>query len=156
MIPRECKRLAEVDFPIAEVSRHAVRELVDLYPRDPDGATPIAWLWARTVRCEAPECGAEIPLMRSFWLCRKPRRKRALRHRAERPGDAAAPRVEFEVYEPEADREVRAGTVTRAKATCLCCGSVLPPERGGADVIFDAEGNRIGGARIRARSLKSL
>ena len=26
MIPRECKRLAEVDFPIAEVSRHAVGE----------------------------------------------------------------------------------------------------------------------------------
>ena len=26
VIPRECKRLAEVDFPIAEVSRHAVRE----------------------------------------------------------------------------------------------------------------------------------
>lgn len=26
MIPRDCKRLAEIDFPIAEVSRHAVRE----------------------------------------------------------------------------------------------------------------------------------
>ena len=26
MIPKDCKRLAEVDFPIAEVSRHAVRE----------------------------------------------------------------------------------------------------------------------------------
>ena len=26
MIPRECKRLAEVDFPIAEVSKHAARE----------------------------------------------------------------------------------------------------------------------------------
>jgi adenine-specific DNA methylase len=26
MIPKECKRLAEVDFPIAEVSKHAVRE----------------------------------------------------------------------------------------------------------------------------------
>ena len=26
MIPKECKRLAEVDFPIAEVSRHAVRD----------------------------------------------------------------------------------------------------------------------------------
>ena len=26
MIPRACKRLAEVDFPIAEVSRHAARE----------------------------------------------------------------------------------------------------------------------------------
>jgi len=26
MIPKECKRLAEVDFPIAEVSRHSARE----------------------------------------------------------------------------------------------------------------------------------
>ena len=26
MIPRENKRLAEVDFPIAEVSKHAARE----------------------------------------------------------------------------------------------------------------------------------
>jgi putative DNA methylase len=26
VIPRECKRLAEVDFPIAEVSRHSARE----------------------------------------------------------------------------------------------------------------------------------
>src|SRR5712691_5851839 len=26
MIPKECRRLAEVDFPIAEVSRHAARE----------------------------------------------------------------------------------------------------------------------------------
>ena len=26
MIPRDCKRLAEVDFPVAEVSRQAVRE----------------------------------------------------------------------------------------------------------------------------------
>src|SRR5512141_938498 len=25
-IPKECKRLAEVDFPIAEVSKHAARE----------------------------------------------------------------------------------------------------------------------------------
>ncbi len=26
MIPKDCKRLVEVDFPIAEVSRHAARE----------------------------------------------------------------------------------------------------------------------------------
>ena len=48
-------------------------------PKDPDGATPIAYLWAHTVCCEAPNCGAEIPLMRSMWLCRKPNRKWALR-----------------------------------------------------------------------------
>ena len=26
MIPKDCKRLAEVDFPIAEVSRHITQE----------------------------------------------------------------------------------------------------------------------------------
>ena len=158
-IPRHGPKLAEELRKVgSEIKRQAEQILADLYPTDPDGATPIAYLWARTVRCEAPSCGAEIPLMRSFWLCKKPKRKRALRHRVERP-EGAAPRVEFEVYQPETDREVRAGTVTRAKATCLCCGAVLPPERvraqlaaerGGADVIFDAEGNRIDGARMTA------
>ena len=142
----------------AEVKRLAELELADLYPADPDGATPIAYLWARTVRCEAPDCGAEIPLMRSFWLCKKAKRKRALRDSVERP-NGLPPRVEFEVFEPEADSEVRGGTVTRAKATCLCCGAVLPPdrvrsqlaaERGGADVKFDDDGNRVGGARMTA------
>ena len=158
-IPRHGPKLADELRKLGgQIKRRAERELADLYPADPDGATPITYLWARTVRCEAPGCGAEIPLMRSFWLCKKPKRKRALRHIVERP-ESAAPRVEFEVYQPETDREVRTGTVTRAKATCLCCGAVLPPERvraklvaerGGADVVFDAEGNRIGGARMTA------
>ena len=158
-IPRHGPALAkELRKVGGEIKRQAERELADLYPADPDGATPIAYLWARTVRCEAPNCGAEIPLMRSFWLCKKAKRKRALRHRVERPV-GSRPRVEFEVFEPEADKEVSGGTVTRAKATCLCCGTVLPPDRvraqlaaqrGGADVVFDDEGHRTGGARMTA------
>lgn len=141
-----------------EISRQAQEQLAELYPTDEDGATPIAYLWARTVRCESPNCGAEIPLMRSFWLCKKPNRKWALRDRIRR-GPNRPPVVEFEVFEPNAASEVRAGTVTRAKATCLCCNVVLPPQRvraqlteqqGGADVIFDAAGRRIGGARMTA------
>lgn len=158
-IPRHGPELAdELRETGAEIKRRAERELADLYPADPDGATPIAYLWARTVRCEAPDCGAEIPLMRSFWLCKKAKQKRALRHSVERMDDAP-PQVTFEVFEPKADSEVRGGTVTRAKATCLCCGAVLPPdrvrlqlaaERGGADVKFDGDGNRVGGARMTA------
>ena len=130
--------------------RKAEEELTGLYPTDPDGATPIAYLWARTVRCEAPNCGAEIPLLRSFWLCKKAKRKWALRHRVERC-EGEPPSLEFEVFEPKFNREVPGATVTRAKATCICCGTVLPPDRvraqlvaqkGGADVIFNAEGNR--------------
>ena len=158
-IPRHGPRLAEeLRKAGAAVKEAAQKELADLYPTDPDGATPIAYLWARTVRCEAPACGAEIPLMRSLWLCKKAKRKRALRPTAARTEDGP-PRVEFEVFEPKADKEVPAGTVTRAKATCLCCGAVLPPDRvrsqltaqsGGADAVFDKQGRRTGGARLTA------
>ena len=158
-IPRSGRLLAEeLREHAREISRRTAVRLADLYPTDPDGATPVAYLWARTVRCEAPDCGAEIPLMRSFWLCKKASRRRALRHFIERsPG--RQPRVSFEVFEPATDNEVRSGTVARAKASCLCCPAVLPPERvrvqlaaerGGAEVRFDETGNRIGGARMTA------
>ena len=158
-IPRHGPKLAdELRKAGREIKAAAEKELADLYPKDPDGATPIAYLWARTVRCEAPDCGAEIPLMRSFWLCRKDKRKRALKPGVVRR-QGAPPEVAFEVFEPAAESEVHGGTVSRAKATCLCCGTVLPPERvrlqlseqrGGADAIFDEAGKRIGGARMTA------
>jgi len=158
-IPRHGPKLAEELRRVgAEIKRQAEKELADLYPKDPDGATPIAYLWARTVRCESPNCGAEIPLARSFWLCKKAKRRRALRHRVVRP-KGEPPRVEFEVFEPKSEKDVPVGTVTRAKATCVACGAVLPPERvraqiaaerGGADVLFDAQGRRTGGARMLA------
>ena len=158
-IPRHGPGLAEELRKVGgEIKRQAERELADLYPKDSDGATPIAYLWARTVRCEAPNCGAEIPLMRSFWLCKKAKRKRALRTEVVRT-EGQPPQVEFDVFEPKADETVRDGTVTRAKATCVCCSVVLAPERvraqlaaqkGGADAVFDEKGGRTGGARMTA------
>ena len=158
-IPRHGPGLAEeLRKAGAEIKAQAEKELADLYPKDPNGAKPIAYLWARTVRCESPNCGAEIPLMRSMWLCKKPKRKWALRPNVVRD-DGVPPRVEFGVFDPKADSEVANGTVSRARATCLCCRTVLPPERvraqlaaqrGGADAVFDAQGNRDSGARMTA------
>ncbi len=171
-IPRHGPELAEELRRVgAEVKKAAEQELAEFYPRDPDGARPIAYLWARTVRCEAPNCGAEIPLVRSFWLCKKADRRRALRpkvRRAEGRKSPEQPRVEFEIFTPSSEKEVRGGTVSRAKATCLCCNTVLHPDRvraqlaaqrGGADVVFDEASpgrksgefpKRIGGARLLA------
>ena len=158
-IPRYGPKLAEELRRVGkEIKEKAEEELVEFYPKDPDGAMPIAYLWARTVRCESPNCGAEIPLARSFWLCKKANRKRALRYKVIKP-KSGPPFVDFEVFEPKAIKEVPSGTVTRAKATCLCCNIVLPPERvrtqlaeqsGGADSILDEKGSRTGGARMMA------
>ena len=111
-IPRQGPTLAdELRRVGAEIKAAAQKTLASLYPPDPDGATPIAYLWARTVRCEAPNCGAEIPLMRSFWLCKKATRKRALRCQVQRPA-GETPHVVFEVFEPQAaewERDDRRG-----------------------------------------------
>jgi adenine-specific DNA methylase len=162
-IPRRGPELAdELRRVGAEVKAAAEKELAEFYPVDPDGARPIAYLWARTVRCESPNCGAEIPLVRSFWLSKKASRRRALKPVVVRPkGDV--PRVEFEIFEPKSERDVSGGTVSRARATCPCCNMVLGPDRvraqlaaqrGGADVLFpsrDRQGAvRIGGARLLA------
>jgi len=144
-----------------EIKETTEKELAEFYPPDPDGASPIAYLWARTLRCESPNCGAEIPLVRSFWLCKKANRKRALRYKVVLPAGSksAPPSIEFEIFEPKNDNDVPTATITRAKAKCLCCGMVLSPERvraqlvaqrGGADVVFNEKGNRIGGAHLLA------
>lgn len=160
-IPRQGPELVEELRRVGtEIKQQAERDLAPFYPRDPDGAIPISYIWARTVRCESPKCGAEIPLLRSFWLCKKENRKRALRYRISRSKNDV-PRVEFEVFEPTSEKDVPSGTVTRAKAKCLNpeCGSVLSPDRvraqlaeqrGGADVIFDRRGHRTGGAQLLA------
>jgi adenine-specific DNA methylase len=158
-IPRHGPELAEGLRRLgAEVKQAAGKELGEFYPDDPDGARPIAYLWARTVQCEAPNCGAEIPLARSFWLCKKANRRRTLLYRVIRP-KGETPRVEFQVFEPKTESEVSDGTVNRAKANCPCCNMILSPDRvraqlaaqrGGADVIFDNNGQRTGGARLLA------
>lgn len=98
----------------------ARKEVGCFYPADPDGSIPVGYIWARTVKCQNPACGAEIPLMRQTWLAKKERKKVALR---------IVPRgraVEFEIVEGEKiDFDPEEGTVARAKAICPCCGSGL-------------------------------
>jgi adenine-specific DNA methylase len=156
-IPRQGQRLAdELRRAGTEIKAAADKELAHFYPPDADGAQPIAYIWARTVRCEAPNCGAEIPLVRSFWLSKRAGRRQALRYAVERPKNAP-PRIIFEIFKPKTDSEVARGTVTRAKAICPCCGTTLSADRvraqlaaahGGANAIFDENGRRTGGARL--------
>jgi putative DNA methylase len=91
-------------------------------PRERGGgeATVIAWLWARTVRCPNPACGAQMPLVRSFWLSTKPKGKAWV----EPIVDREAKTVRFEVHTgdggaPEAPKLSRG-----AKFRCIVCGQI--------------------------------
>src|SRR5262249_21397852 len=138
-IPRHGPEFAiELRKTGAEIKIQAEKELAQYYPPDHNGATPIAYLWARTVRCESPNCGAEIPLVRSFWLCKGPSRAQALHYEVRRP-KGKSPYMEFEVFAPKSEKEVPAGTVRNANATCPACreqgaGGVLAADRVGAQL----------------------
>ncbi|MGA1603817.1 MAG: DUF1156 domain-containing protein, partial [Prochlorothrix sp.] len=61
-IPKYGQRLADEVRKWGQwVKEEAEKELGEFYPKDPDGSTPIAYLWARTIICEGPGCGAEVP-----------------------------------------------------------------------------------------------
>ncbi|GAB6163633.1 hypothetical protein JCM12298_27930 [Desulfothermus naphthae] len=60
------------------VLKEAKKEIGRFYPQDEDGFIPVGYIWARTIPCQNPTCGAEIPLMRQFWLAKKKNKKVAL------------------------------------------------------------------------------
>ena len=156
-IPRHGIKLADELIKEAEDLKEKIEsDISEFFPNEKDGTKPIAYLWARTIKCETPNCGAEIPLMRTMWLCRKDKRKWALRPQVERPINEV-PKISFELYEPKSNTEVKTGTISGARATCLSCETVLPQRRvqtqlatqkGGANTVFDQSGNRQGGARL--------
>jgi len=66
-IPKYGQRLADEVLKWGNWIRgEAEKELTEFYPTDADGATPVAYLWARTIQCEGPGCGAEVPLVRTL------------------------------------------------------------------------------------------
>jgi hypothetical protein len=150
--------MTELPDLIRRIKRTADESLRRFFPVDEDGGAPVAYLWARTVRCEQPNCGCEIPLIRSFWLAKKADRRIALRISIERRNEQPEPK--FEIFNPESDDDVSGATISRAKATCPACRGVLPADRvkaqlqrvnGGACVQFSSEtGQRVGGARLLA------
>jgi adenine-specific DNA methylase len=96
------------------------QELGDLYPCDSDGACPVAYIWARTVRCEGPNCGTSVPLIRSLWLQKKGKNRAALTIVPEQKTKS----VKFEVVRNP--KSISEGTVRRGSVTCPCCGYTTP------------------------------
>ncbi len=106
------------------IKDHAEKDLRELYPADPNGSIPLAYFWARTVKCEGPGCGAEIPLIRSLWLAKRDHGSVALKI----IGDREKKTVRFELLQNAAPRDIGPGTVKRSSATCPCCGYTTSAE----------------------------
>jgi adenine-specific DNA methylase len=176
-VPRHGAAIGAQFYRLAEEVRNlAAKKLEGLYPLDPDGAVPIAYLWARTVRCEAPNCGAEIPIFKSAWLSKRGAKK--ARYFRESPHGScvvltmkSTPRggpIIFEVLRGEGSEQPSPGfsfiRATKASGnnsnvTCPCCDiTLLGPrvmaqlslQRGGSNPQIDGLDRRQGGAYLLA------
>lgn len=101
----------------------AERRIGHLFPKarlaDGSAATVIAWIWARTVTCPNPACGAAMPLVRSFWLSKK--RDRLTWVQPVVNGKS----VTFDIVRGTSGPTIE-GTVGRQGATCIVCDSPVP------------------------------
>lgn len=103
---------------------HMREEIGGLYPAASTVEDPTAYLWARTVNCEAPNCGAAIPLLRSMWLSRSKKSRWALRIDV-RQCNGGRPDIQLNVFSPNKDDEVRNGTIINGRAVCPACSVAL-------------------------------
>ena len=137
------------------VLENARKELVQYYPAI-DNKPTVAYLWARTIPCQDPQCGATIPLLKTLWICKKAEKtlpdtpenrnrpdflrlkktknqtkvvingKRALTLCP----DSDTKRVGFEIFAPKSAEEVGKPTKSGSKAICPFpdCGSQQPDD----------------------------
>jgi adenine-specific DNA methylase len=107
------------------IKQEAEKETAAFYPKDADGATPIAYLWARTIRCEGPGCGAEIPLVRSFLLGKREESATGLLLEVSK----SKKQIEYKLSSSKTPSAFAGGTLRRGSATCPVCGYTVPGER---------------------------
>lgn len=109
------------------VREEAARRIGHLYPTvtlSPEQgggeATVIAWLWARTVTCPNPACGAEMPLISSYWLSKKKGRETWLEPVVK------GREVTFTVRTGEGAPKDPPKQGRGARFACVVCGQVAP------------------------------
>jgi len=118
------KRIGHL-YPKYKITEELLEKRPDLRNRGlkpGDELTVIAWLWARTVTCPNPACGARMPLVRSFWLSKKKGKEAHVEPVIDR--SEQTPKVRFEV---RAGRDLKEeGTVNRRGARCIVCNTPVP------------------------------
>lgn len=116
------KRIGHL-YPPVTITKEILAERADLKEQGlkaGDQLTVIAWLWARTVMCPNPACGAQTPLVHTFILSTKKGKEAWIESLIE--GNTIAFKVRTGKGKPHE------GTVNRNGATCICCDGPIPFE----------------------------
>ena len=93
-------------------------------PRNPRwvAKSVVAYLWARTAECG--DCRAEIPLLKTRWLCKRGDKRVLLLMSPREDRSGVDFGLEWDVPKGGDDDNLGAGTMSRSGAECPCCGGI--------------------------------
>jgi putative DNA methylase len=115
---------ADVEYYGQWMQSEARKRIGKYYPdavlEDGSTATPIAWIWARTVKSPDPSWPGHVPLVRSWELSKKPGKPTTW---IEPTVDAKSKTISYSIRTGGKPLE---GTVGRQGGTCLATGSSIP------------------------------
>lgn len=100
-------------------------EIEQFYPIEASGHIPTGYLWARTIPCQNPNCGEEIPLINHFWLAKFEGKKysESVAYRVE--VDKKIGQLTFSIKKgSEIDFNPSEGTISKGNARCPFCKQV--------------------------------
>ena len=107
------------------IENKAKTELSQFYPSSNKNVIPLAYIWARTIKCEGPTCGVRVPLIKSLWLAKKSKNSVALRIVI----NSKQKKIQFEIINDVKVKDVGNGTIRKGAATCPVCGYTIPLSR---------------------------
>ena len=114
----------DVEYYGRLLGRNVFSKVEGLYPliqnpKEPNNnVTVLAWLWARTIKCPNPLCGAEAPLIHSFILSKRKGKEAYIQPKYE--GKRLVTKIIYGKYTSKDD-----GTINRKGAKCACCGGFI-------------------------------
>ena len=108
----------DVEYWAHKVLEQAREKIGHLYPPGKDGMPVVGYIWARTAPCSNPQCRAEIPLLRSFLLCNKDKKKVALEM------TVRGKKTEFGIVKGKAIKRTEGTMLNRGDCQCPVCSQV--------------------------------
>lgn len=116
-IPKFGQKLSEEIRNWGAIIKHQLEvALSKYYPKEKVGDSPVVYLWARTIKCEGPNCGTEIPLIRSLWLSKRQSVGLTIN------SDHINKKIRFSISHNSTEKSLQNGTIKRGTVTCPLCG----------------------------------
>lgn len=107
----------DVEYYAKKILSMSKKDVGWLYPTDKDGNEIVAYYWARAAKCSNPSCGAEVPMLKGFYLANTSRKKIFLKPIVD------GKNISFEIKEGISNDKPFLKS-RECSLTCPCCGSV--------------------------------